>query len=43
VPPAEPGTPASPAIEVDAAWSRESDDLLPRGRRGRRLSLSLRR
>jgi len=25
--------------EVEGAWSRESDDLLPRGRRGRRLSL----
>ena len=37
--------PSAPAPEVRAvaepegAWSRESDDLLPRGRRGRRLSL----
>jgi hypothetical protein len=39
VPPAEPETEVHRAIEAEAAWSRESDDLLPRSRRGRRLSL----
>ncbi len=29
--------------EADLRWTRTSDDLLPRGRRARRLSLSLRR
>jgi hypothetical protein len=49
VPATEPGTDpgtevgAQPAMADDGAWRRESDDLLPRGRRTRRLSLSLRR
>jgi len=29
--------------EADPNWTRTSDDLLPRGRRGRRLTLTLRR
>jgi hypothetical protein len=32
-----------PLAQGEAGWTRTSDDLLPRGRRGRRLSLSLRR
>jgi hypothetical protein len=43
VPPAEPETDAQVAMAADGAWRRESDDLLPRGRRTRRLSLNLRR
>jgi hypothetical protein len=39
VPAAEPAPQVHPMTEVEGAWSRESDDLLPRGRRGRRLSL----
>ena len=39
VPPPEPEPPA----ELDGPWTRTHDDLLPRGRRSRRLSLSLRR
>jgi hypothetical protein len=39
VPPAEPVPEVHAMSEVEGAWSRESDDLLPRGRRGRRLSL----
>ena len=38
--PAAPPVPEVRAIpEPEGAWSRESDDLLPRGRRSRRLSL----
>jgi hypothetical protein len=39
VPAAEPAPEVHQMTEVEGAWSRESDDLLPRGRRGRRLSL----
>ena len=44
VPPVvQPEAQPEPQPVMDAAWTRENDDLLPRGRRGRRLSLSLRR
>ena len=43
VPAVEPEPEIRRATEPEGAWSRDSDDLLPRGRRARRLSLSLRR
>jgi hypothetical protein len=42
-PPPEPMIDDDGPADADAPWTRTSDDLLPRGRRGRRLSLSLRR
>jgi len=41
VPP--PASEPQPLAEGDAGWTRTSDDLLPRSRRSRRLSLTLRR
>jgi hypothetical protein len=38
VPPMPADQPAPP-VAADTPWTRTSDDLLPRGRRGRRLSL----
>jgi hypothetical protein len=43
VPPAEAMPEPHSAMESEGHWRRESDDLLPRGRRSRRLSLTLRR
>lgn len=43
VPPPEPTVDDEAQADADATWTRTSDDLLPRGRRGRRLSLSIRR
>ena len=39
VPASEPEPEVRAATGTEGAWSRESDDLLPRGRRSRRLSL----
>jgi hypothetical protein len=39
VPQAEPEPEQDVQGDLHAAWTRNSDDLLPRGRRGRRLSL----
>jgi hypothetical protein len=43
VPPPEPTVDDEAQADANAQWTRTSDDLLPRGRRGRRLSLSIRR
>jgi hypothetical protein len=40
---AAPPEPEEEREERDPNWTRTSDDLLPRGRRGRRLTLTLRR